>query len=287
MHRGVVEPDRVRTVARQRIAIAAGVAEGSARVEQAGQTRRRIAADRVGETQMSGMAQRQRQPGAACQRGGSAAGTQDHPPVLRARPACANLDVAGGGGADRQDLIEHDPLAQRSAKGLDARPRTDHATVLIEHGGLLPRRQQRQALGHLGGVDLARAHPGAAHRLQPSQPGRPERHHAVAREQLAAELFLPFAPPAACLDRELDQPAVVVSVAEDPRLPAGLPIARGPSLVDGHGGAQLGQRVRRREPDDPGPDHPYVGVSAHAASRGIARSLARLAPATATPPPRG
>jgi hypothetical protein len=117
---------------------------------------------------MRGMAQRQRQPGAAGQRGGSAAGAEDHALVFGARPTGANLDGPRGRGPDRQDLIEHDPLAQRCAEGLDARPRANHAAVLVEHRGLLPRRQQRHAGRDLGAVDLARAHAGATHRLEPS-----------------------------------------------------------------------------------------------------------------------
>ncbi len=117
---------------------------------------------------MSGVAQRQREPGAASQRGGSAAGAQDNAPVLRARATGANLDGPGARGPDRQDLVEHDQLAERSAEGLDARPRSDHAAVLVEHREVLPRRQQRQALGDLGAVDLTRANARAAHRLEPS-----------------------------------------------------------------------------------------------------------------------
>ena len=269
MHRRVVEPNRVFGVAGQRIAVAARLAEGAARVEQAREAGRRVAADRIGQTHSGGVAQRQRQSGATGQCGGAATGAQDHAAVLGARATGADLDGTGGRGPDRQHLVEHDALTQSFAQRLDARPGADHAGVLVQHRGVLPRRQQRQALGDLGGVDLTRSHPGVAHRLEPPQRGGAERDHAVAREQLPAEPLLPLAPPAARVAGELDQTAVVMGVAEDPRLPAGLAIAREPAVVHGHGGAQFGQRVRRREPDDPGPDHPDVGVSAQRASRAL------------------
>ena len=118
-------------------------------------------------------------------------------------------------------------------------------------------------------VDLAGAHAGAAHRVEPAQTGRPERHDAVPREQLAPEPLLPLAPGATGLARELNQAPIVVGVAEDARLAAGLTVAGYPALVDRHGGALLAQRVGGREPDDSGPDHPDVGVSTHSASRAV------------------
>ena len=232
---------------------------------------------------MGGVAQRQRQAGPAGERCGSAAGAHDHAAVLGGGAAGADLGGPGGGGADRQHLVEHDLLAQRRGQGLDRRAGADHAPVLVEHRGLLSRREQRQSLCDLRAIDLVCADAGAAHHLESPQAGGPECHHAVAREQLATEPLLPLAPAATRLARELDQAPVVVRVAEDPRLATGLAVARNSTLVDRHGGALLGQRVRGRETDDPGPDHPDVGVSAHWASRAVCN----IGAPDSNPPVRG
>ena len=89
-------------------------------------------------------------------------------------------------GVARTDSTSSNTIRSRSApvSASIARAGADHAAVLVE----TPRRssgcQHRQALGDLGGVDLIRADAGAAHRLEPAQPGGAERYHPVAREQL-------------------------------------------------------------------------------------------------------
>ena len=230
---------------------------------------RRVAADREREADVRRLAHRQREACASCQRRGAAAGAHDDAVVLSRRAAGPDLDGARGRRPERQDLIEYEPLAQRPDQGLDRRPGADHAAVRVERRALIRLREHRQALGELGVVDLARAHAGASHRVEPAQTGGAERHDAVPREQLAPEPLLPFAPGATGLARELDQAPIVVGVAEDARLAAGLTVAGYPALVDRHGGALIAQRMRGREPDDSGPDHPNVGVSSHSASRAV------------------
>jgi len=58
VHRRVVEPNRICGVAGQRIAVATLLAEGAARVEQAREAGRRVAADGKRNTHMGGVAQR-------------------------------------------------------------------------------------------------------------------------------------------------------------------------------------------------------------------------------------
>ena len=71
-----------------------------------------------------------------------------------------------------------------------------------------------------------------------------------------------------------------MGVAEDPRLAAGLRVARHAALVDRHRGALLGQRERGRQPDDAGADDRDVGPISHAshhpvvvAAQGVGEAL--------------
>ena len=71
---------------------------------------------------MRRLAHRQRESRASSERGGAAAGAHDDAVVLCGRPAGADLDGARRRRPERQDLVEYEPLAQRSDQRLDASP---------------------------------------------------------------------------------------------------------------------------------------------------------------------
>ena len=72
--------------------------------------------------------------------------------------------------------------------------------------------------------------------------------------------------------RERHEPRVVVGVPEDPRLAAGLAAAGDAALVDGDGGASLGELVGGGEADDPGPDHGDVAHPVHLVVTGTGKA---------------
>jgi hypothetical protein len=92
--------------------------------------------------------------------------------------------------------------------------------------------------------------------------GGADEDDAVTGYELLADLAFPHAPALQRAPGESDQPRVVVGVTEDPRVPAGLTVARHPALIDGDRRAALRQRVRRRQADDPAADDGHVGVVA-------------------------
>ena len=129
---------------------------------------------------MGRLAQRQRQAGAAGQRGGAAARADDHAFVLGARAAGPNLGRAGARRAHRENLVEHDPFTHGSGQRVDARAGTDRAAILVEHRTVVFGGEHREPLGQFGAVDQVCPHAGAAHRLESPHRRRPERDHAVA-----------------------------------------------------------------------------------------------------------
>ena len=152
----------------------------------------------------------------------------------------------------------HDRVAQRAGERGDRGADAEHAAVLVEHRGPFPRREQGQPLGDLGAVDRSRRDAGLAQDREPPLGGRAEHHDAVARQQFTPELRLPLPPQAARLAGDGHEAGIVVRVPEDPRLAAGLAVARHAALVDGDRGAALGQRMGGREPDDARADDPDV-----------------------------
>ena len=188
---------------------------------------------------MSGLAQRQRQPGAAGQRRGAPSRAHHHAAVLGARAAGADLDRPAGVRPHGQDLVEGDARARSAPVSASMLARVRIAPPSSsKHRAIEPVGQQRQVLAHLSAGDHVGAHARAAHRLELALRCWPEREHAVAGEQLDAEALLVFAPERACFAGKLDQAPVVVGVAEDPRLAPGLRVARA-------------RRVRRRSPRRP------------------------------------
>ena len=263
-HVGVVgRADRVAVVAGQRVAV------GAAAVLEARQAGRRLAAQLVREASVGRLADRQRQ---AAEHGGLAAGGDHDALVLDDRPGGPDLAV----GPDGDDLVAHQPVAERLDQRRYRRAGADHAAVLVDHRRAAPGREQRQAL--LGGVERARVDAGLDQERQPRLHGGPERDDPVGGQQLDAEAPLPGPPAGARLEREGDEPRVVVRVPEHARLAAGLAAAGSAALVDGHGGAPLGELVGGGQSDDPGADHGDVAHSAHGVrARSAPRSRARAA----------
>ena len=222
---------------------------------------------------MRGVADGQRQPCAAgqCRRSGSRA--EHDAPVLGRHAARAHLGRAARRRAHREDLVEHERIVQRARQRLDRGPDAQHAAVLVEHREALVGPERREPLGELGRVDRARPHAaGLMDHAQPPLGLGPERHDAVARQQLAGELLLPVAPSTTRLARERHQPAIGVRMAEDPRLSAGLGLAGPAALVHRHRRPALDQRVRGRQAGDPGADDRDVGPADHPARSAGGRS---------------
>ena len=137
------------------------------------------------------------------------------------------------------------PPASRSPRrcGSRRRPRRAWPAPRAPRGSAARRRRRPFARARLRRAAAATA-------ARPRAPPRPSH----GRHELDAEALLPLPPACAGLEGERDKPRVVVSVAEDPRLAAGLAGARRATLVDRHVRATLEQLVRGRQPDDPRSD---------------------------------
>ena len=239
------KPHGVAAVTRQRVAV------GAVTGLQAGQLRRRVAAQLVGEPDVCGLVDRQRKAGAERQLRGPAPGADDDT-VVRGRPPAA-ADLARRSHGDH--LVGDDAIAQRGGECPDRSGRADDAAVVVDHRRPAPRGEHRQSLGQLGRVDRAGAHAGVAEERVVALDRRAEQHGPVARDQLHAEVLLPVAPSRARLTRERDETRVVVRVAEDPGLAARLAVPWRAALIDGYRSAALDKRVRRRQADDSSSDH--------------------------------
>ena len=195
----------------------------------------------------------------------AAPGAHHDAPVLDHAPARAQLDRAVAGRADRHDLVGNERGAERAGQRGDRRPRPDHAGVLVEQHVAGHVGQEGQPLGALGRVDEACANAARAQEGEPVGHAGTECEHAVGPQQLDPEALLPRTPQRQGLAGEGDEPGIVVQVAEDPRLAAGLPAAGLVRVVDGHGGARGGERVRGRETDDARADDRDLRALLHAA----------------------
>jgi hypothetical protein len=152
---------------------------------------------------MGGGAHRQLEARAVGECGGIASGANQDP-LVRRRPAAGTHRA---GGIDRDHLVADEAVAQRADQRADRGAGPDHAAVLVDHrhasaeriavlaGPLCarpahiaafagrrcvaPRRQQREPLGQLGGVDAAGADARVLQQRQAAVDGRPERDGAV------------------------------------------------------------------------------------------------------------
>ena len=168
-------------------------------VEQAGEPAGRLAAHRERQPHVRRLRHRQLQPGAAGERRRPAPRAHDHPrrSVAVTPPARSSTDAVAGR-ADREHLVEHQRVVERAGERVDRRPHADHAAVLVEHDRAGPgpsSAEQRQPLRRpRRRPPRAPGRPAACIAARRERGGRPERHHPVVPEQLAAELVLPLAP---------------------------------------------------------------------------------------------
>ena len=253
----LADADGVGAVAGQGIAVGAGLPERAAAVEQAGRARGRLAAHpeaRAARAPTGGPAAggRRRGPAPAC-RGPRTRTTRScsalAPPARSSTVPVAVARTARTSSATSSSRSA--PASASNAARARMTPPSSSNTARPSYGASIGSRSATSAPS----ISYARTPPASRITREPPLGGLAERDDAVAGEQLAAEALLPVAPHAARLARERDEAAVLVRVAEDPRLAARLAVAGNATLVDGHRRAALGQRERGREPDDPGADH--------------------------------
>ena len=177
--RVVVEPDGEVVVARQRVAVGAVPC-----VLQARQLRRRRVAQREREAHVGRDADRQSTRAASAAR--VAPGADDH--AVEARRPAAGADRRRRG--YRDDLVGHDPVAERGGERGDRGARADHAAVVVE--------QRRLALPEQGvRGDRADAHAGLAHAAPARRSAAgPSRTAPSPEHELDPEPLLPLAPDA-------------------------------------------------------------------------------------------
>ena len=218
---------------------------------------------------MRRQAHRQRDADRARQPRGAAPGADHDPLVLGARAAGPHLDRAAAGRAHGDHLVGDERIPERAAERRDRGRRANGAARLVEHGRAVVGREQRLARGELLAIDPARRH--AADGLEHPQAlldPVAERHRAIARDQLRAEPLAPLVVEPPAVAREGHEPGVVVGVAEDASLAAGLAVAGDAALVHAHAHPELPQRVGGAQPGDAGADDRDRRLDAHGTGAG-------------------
>jgi hypothetical protein len=258
------EADREAAVAGLRRGVGAHLAPFAAAVLEGGEPPGRLAGDLEGEPGVGAEAHGQRQAHAAREPGRAAAGAQHDALVLGPLGAGHDLHGARARAAQRDDLVEADRVAQRAGQGVDGGSRADRPAALVEHRGAVVGGQEGEPVGELLGADAASRHvPDPLEDAQAALDRRADRHRAVPRDELGAEALAPLVPERARVAHEGGEARIVVRVAEDARLAAGLRLTGAAALVDGRHGAPLGEGVGRRQPDHAGAHDGDRGSGGH------------------------
>ena len=256
---------------------------GATAVEQARRLRERLLAHAKGEAYVRGMADGQRQPGAAGQYRRAGSRAEHDAPVLGGHAARPHLGRVARRRAHREDLVEHERIVQPTGQRLDRGPDAQHAAVLVEHREALvgpaagAARRARQGRSRAP----ARRRPHESHATTARPPPRAPRR----RRARAARGRTP--PPSRAIH---DAPRTRTPPAGDRRAhggrsatSTGLCPAGPAALVHRHRRPAIDQRMRGRQAGDPGADDRDVRPAGHPARPAGGRHRATGAPGARAP----
>jgi hypothetical protein len=200
------------------------LAERAARVLQAGERGARGLAHGEGHAAVQAPLHGDVEPQAARDGRRRPARADDHRAVLGPPAARAHLDAAAAGGPERQHLVGLQVWPDGAGERPDGGRGTDGPALGVEDRRAVERRQERQPGGDLVRPDLGRPDP---RRLQGGEPPLrrgAEEQGAVPGHQLGAESLAPTRGTAHGSPSPSDEAGVVVGVAEEALVPAGLPL---------------------------------------------------------------
>ena len=156
--------------------------------------------------------------------------------------------------AHAEDACGHEPVADTGCEAVDRCPDVDRAAELVEKRLVLGRCEDGERVGLLLAPDQASRHAGRLEGRRALGHVRSADENALATEQPRPELSLEPLPLGPRPNRKPNEPLVVMSMPKDPSAPGRLPGPGSSGLEANELNTAPLERVRRREPGDPGAD---------------------------------